>query len=215
VGGRWWLAGLLLFAATSASAQSAYVAADVGADISRLSHSDSSLSFAGGTSSGHEAFSWDLRVGTSIGSAWGVELSHVRSLNDRSNQPFPVQLATLTPQIALPVNFNITARHHRSSFDTVVWARQRAGAIDLIYLGGLSFLRDRTDLTSNIGSAALPIPIPISIGGSTTTYGAHPLVGMEGRIAMGDHARLMPGIHVQGISGGWLIRPYVGIGWMF
>jgi len=206
------LAGLLLLiGANAARAQSAYVAADVGADIARVSHSDSA--FANGPS-GSEVFSWDMRVGTSIGSAWGVELGYVRSLSDRSNQPFAVPLATLAPQIALPVNFAVTARHHRASFDAVAWARQHTGAIDLVYLGGLSFLRDRTDISTNLGSA-VPVTIPVRIGGSTTTYSTHPLVGMEARISMGGHARLMPGIRLQGIGDGWLFRPYVGVGWMF
>jgi hypothetical protein len=206
------LAGLLFLAATTASAQSAYVAADVGADIARVSHSDTA--FASGGSGGSEVFSWDLRVGTSIGSAWGAELGYVRSLSDRSNQPFAIPLATVGPQIALPVNFSIVARHHRSSFDAVAWARQHAGAIDLVYLGGLSFLRDRTDISTNLGSP-VPVAIPVRFGGNTITYSTHPLVGMEARVKMGDHARLMPGIRLQGIGDGWLIRPYVGVGWMF
>ena len=228
---------LTLLVARAASAQSAYVAADVGADISRVSHSDTV--FTGG-SGGAQVFSWDLRVGTLIGSAWGVELGYVRSLSDRSNQPFAVPLAALAPNIVLPANFSITASHARSSFDAVAFARQHARAVDLVYLGGLSFLRDRTDVTTNFGgpasagsdlqftggaaysilipasASAIAIPsIPIRIGGSTTTYSTHPLVGMEARIAMGGHARLTPGIRLQGISQGWLFRPYVGVGWQF
>ena len=216
----------ILVGASTASAQSAYVATDVGADVSRITHSDSTFSSG---SSGSQVFSWDLRAGTLIGSAWGVELGYVRSLSDRSNdQPFPIPLATLAPNIALPVNFSITARHQRSSFDAVAFARQHARGVDLVYLGGLSFLRDRTDITTNFGGPAvggvvsgpipgnIPIPsIPVRIGGSTTTYSTRPLVGMEARIAMGSHARLMPGIRLQGIEQGWLLRPYVGVGWHF
>ena len=83
-----------LLLTTTASAQSAYVAADVGADVARISHSDSA--FASGSRSGSEVFSWDLRVGTLIGSGWGVELGYVRSLTDKSNPPFAIPLATLT-----------------------------------------------------------------------------------------------------------------------
>jgi len=208
---------IMLLAATAASAQSAYVAADVGADVSRVTHSDST--FANGNS-GTQVFSWDLRAGTLIGSAWGVELGYVRSLSNTSNQPFAVPLAALAPNIVLPVNFRITAQHQRSSFDAVAFARQHARAVDLIYLGGLSFLRDRTEITTSLGGAQLPanIPIPalpVRIGGSTTTYSTHPLVGMEARIAMGGRARLIPGIRLQGIDQGWLLRPYAGIGWNF
>jgi hypothetical protein len=199
-------AGLLL-AATTASAQSAYVAGDVGADVTRLSHTDST---SAATPSGSEVFSWDLRVGTAIGSTWGVELGYVQSSRERRNQPFAVPLAG--PTIVLPPNFSIEARHRRSSFDSVAWVRQHAAAVDMVYLGGLSFLRDRTDVSTTLSG---PVAIAVRLGGSTTTYSTRPLVGMEARIPMGAHARLTPGIRLQGLSDGWLLRPYAGVGWFF
>jgi hypothetical protein len=38
---------------------------------------------------------------------------------------------------------------------------------------------------------------------------------MEARIGLTSRLRLVPGIRVQGLGDGWLLRPYVGLGWFF
>ena len=66
------LAVVFAFIAAAVHAQSPYVAATIGADVSRLSHTDSNLS--SGPSGDSEVVSWSLRVGTDVGQNWGTEL---------------------------------------------------------------------------------------------------------------------------------------------
>src|SRR3954465_1453670 len=134
------------FAAAAARAQSPYVAGTIGADVSRLSHSESNVSSEG--SGGSEVVSGSLRVGTAVGQNWGVELEFVRSGESRGAIPIAVPVfgtATLgvaTPtaavaNLATPVRgFETDVRSSHSDLDAAAWVRQRAGSVDLVYLGG-------------------------------------------------------------------------------
>ena len=66
---------VVVFAA-SARAQSAYVAGTIGADVSRVTHTDANFI---SSPDGNETLSGSVRVGTAIGSSWGVELEFVQS----------------------------------------------------------------------------------------------------------------------------------------
>jgi hypothetical protein len=212
------------------SAQSPYVAATIGADVSRVSHTDSSLYSS--PSNEAEVVSGSLRVGTSLGEAWGVELEFVRSGRSHQSQnpivsPFAdgVNIGSVTSilsggavgiPITSPVNFQTDVRSSHSDLDAVLWARQRlGGSIDMVYLGGLVFSRERVDVTQTFPTVIRAL-VP-SDGFRTTLidYGTRPLVGVESRIRMTSHMRLMPGLRVQGLGNGWLLRPYVGLGWFF
>ena len=216
-------------AAVSAHAQSAYVAATVGADVSRLGRTTSNIS--PGFSRDNEVLSWSLRLGTAVGQNWGVEMEFVRSA--RSKNEFPVGVpvifspgvplpagtvpGTALPNIPIPVSFQSDTRTCHTDFDGVAWARQPvSGSVDLVYLGGVAFTRQRVDITQTF-PPVLRVIVPG--GGSFTTtsitYGTHPVVGAEARIRMTSHMRLVPGIRVQGVEGGWLMRPYAGLGWSF
>jgi hypothetical protein len=46
-------------------------------------------------------------------------------------------------------------------------------------------------------------------------YGVRPLTGIESRIEMSEHAHLVAGVRLQASAGIWLIRPSVGLGWIF
>ena len=50
---------------------------------------------------------------------------------------------------------------------------------------------------------------------TTISYGTRPLAGVEARIRFTSHVSLIPGVRLQGIADGWLLRPYVGLGWFF
>jgi hypothetical protein len=216
----------------SISAQSPYVAATIGADVPRVSHTDSSLYSS--PSNDAEVVSGSLRVGTSLGEAWGVELEFVRSgRSHRSQNPFisplagGVNIGSVTSilsggaspvgiPISSPVNFQTDVRSSHSDLDAVLWARQRlGGSIDMVYLGGLVFSRERVDVTQTFPTVIRTLA---PSGGFRTTlidYGTRPLVGVESRIRMTSHMRLMPGLRLQGLGDGWLLRPYVGLGWFF
>jgi hypothetical protein len=222
---------LLLFAAASARAQSLYVAGTIGADISRVGHTDSNLYPS--SSSGSEAISGSLRVGAAVGPAWGVELEFVHSARTRTetiprvlpvlaNYEFAVTALPATgvaPNISIPIlNYQTDVRRSHSDLDAIAWVRQSAGdSVDMVYTGGLVFSRERVEITQNFPTAIrLFAPVP---NGSFRTvvigYGTHPLAGVEARVRFTSHVRLIPGVRLQGMTDGWLMRPYVGLGWFF
>jgi hypothetical protein len=211
-------------------AQSPYVAGAIGADISRFSHAESNG--APTPSNDSEVLSGSLRVGTSVGSNWGVELEFVRSGRSHSQSPifYPLAQAGTTtiaagaftftngPNISIPIPFeyrsDVTQRHE--SFDAVVWARQPVGgSVDLVYLGGVAFSRDRSDTTQTFTPGIRTIVPPAPFRSTFIEYATRPLVGMEARIGLTSRLRLMPGLRVQGLGEGWLLRPYIGLGWFF
>jgi hypothetical protein len=224
-----------------AMAQSPYVAGAIGADVSRVSHADSSLFSS--PSSGAEVLSGALRVGTSVGPNWGVELEFARSGRTEEQGPIvsPLALAgsisgaiqgtsTLTTitqllpagtvpgsiPIPIPFDYQSDVRTRHSSVDAVAWARQSVGGrVDLVYLGGIAFSRDRSDLTEAITPVLRTIAPPETFHSTFIDYATRPLVGMEARIKFTSRLRLIPGFRVQGLADGWLLRPYVGLGWFF
>ena len=238
--GSFVFAVVLLLDGAAAHAQSPYVAATVGADVSRVSHSTSSLARI--PSGDSEVISWSLRTGTSLGESWGVELEFVQSGRSRGDGPLGIQPlipATLTggtvtltggtvtttggtvisplPGIPSPIAFQTDIRRRHSDFDTVAWARQRAGgSVDLVYLGGIAFSRQRTEITQTFPTLlAVFAPGGGTFRTTTINYSTRPLVGVEARIGLTSHVRLVPGIRLQGLGEGWLIRPYAGLGWFF
>ena len=235
--------GLVIWAlglGISISAQSPYVAGALGADVSRVGHTDSS--FYRAPSGDSEVVSGALRIGTSIAPRWGVELEFVRSGRNHAEGPIAVpviQVGTVStpiaqllpsgvvPDIAIPVPYSYRSDVTRraTSVDAVAWARQPvSGSVDLVYLGGVAFSRERSDMTQII-SPVLRTTVPPTTGlvlAPTTTfhntviqYDTRPLVGMEARIGLASKLRLVPGLRLQGLSNGWLLRPYVGLGWFF
>ena len=225
---RFILAVVFSLAAVAARAQSPYVGGTIGADVSRISHSTST--FASSESGDNEVISGSLRVGTSLGQNWGVELEFVRSGESRGQVPPQIYLPlanavssfTVAPagvsSIAFPIGgFQTDVRQSHYDFDTVAWARQRAGKVDFVYLGGVAFSHQRVEISQTFPTvlrALLPVP-----GGSFRTtvidYSVHPLVGAEARIGLTSHVRLIPGLRLQGLGDGWLLRPYAGLGWFF
>lgn len=228
-----------------ALAQSPYVAGAIGADVSRVSHADSSLYSS--SSNGGEVLSGALRVGTSVGPNWGVELEFVRSGRTNEQEPVinplaltesifvaggavPSTITDLLPTGGLrgytstiPFSFRSDVRRRHTSLDAVAWARQSvSGSIDLVYLGGIAFSRDRSDITESINLPRSVAPQTLlafvpqtEFHSAFIEYATRPLVGMEARIRFTSRLRLVPGFRVQGLGNGWLLRPYVGLGWFF
>ena len=226
---------VVLFAA-SVRAQSAYVAGTIGADVSRVSHTDSNFY---SSPDGTETLSGSVRVGSAIGPNWGVELEFVHSGRSHDQVTPSVQpLATATsitgaPPVALqgftftsasanviPIRFvQSDVRQSHSDLDALIWVRQGVGGtVDLVYLGGVAFSRQRTEITQNfptILGLLAPLPPNSAFRSTTISYGTRPLAGVEARIRFTSHVRLIPGVRLQGITEGWLLRPYVGLGWFF
>jgi hypothetical protein len=225
---------LVVLFASSARAQSAYVAGTIGADVSRVSHTDSNF-YA--SPDGSETLSGSVRVGTVIGPSWGVEAEFVHSGSSHdqvspSVQPLatntstagaaPIASFTFTSTSAnvIPIRFvQSDVRQSHSDLDALVWVRQAVGgSVDLVYLGGVAFSRERTEITQNFPTILglfAPLPPNSAFRSTTISYGTRPLAGIEARIGFTSHVRLIPGVRLQGITEGWLLRPYVGLGWFF
>ncbi len=229
---------LVVLFASSVRAQSAYVAGTIGADVSRVSHTDAN--FSSSSPDGSETLSGSVRVGTTVGTNWGVELEFVQSGHSHDQvtpvvSPLATNISTAaTPAITLPGGFTFTSasasvipirfvqsdiRQSHSDLDALFWVRQGVGgSVDLVYLGGVAFSRERTEITQNfptILGLLAPLPPNSAFRSTTISYGTRPLAGVEARIRFTSHVRLIPGVRLQGITEGWLLRPYVGLGWFF
>ena len=214
---------LVALSATGAAAQSPYVGGAVLADIVRSSGSEDQQPGNGETLGGA------LRVGTSFGQRWGVELEFVRS-GETDWRPDVSILAGLTssvpsfistlPDIAIFPSPQIEIESQLSTLTTSLWFRQNVtDRFSLVYLGGAAFARTETE--TNVEYPIIPLPR----GGQTAPtrlysqeaviYDAGLSVGLNGEIEMTDHLRLVPGIRMLNIASQWLLRPSVGLHWRF
>jgi hypothetical protein len=214
--------------AVPAFAQSPYVGASVGMDIARFG----GVEFPGfnDLNPNGEAVNFSLRVGTEVGNNWGVELGFTRpsEIERESNQGLPIPLlasaigagAISNIGVSLPT-FAVTSRIElrNTTIDAVAWVSQRLGdSVDLVYLGGVAF--NRTVQTIGFGGSGprlAAVILPAST--RTTMYGVGPLAGVDARIDLTEHIRLVPGIRLQTVGGngmeGWLVRPSAGLDWVF
>lgn len=229
------LAGLL---AAPVYAQGAYVGASIGADIARFTSSEGYDNPATG-----EAVSWALRLGGPIGSRFGVELEFARPEQIKNDQTpdyrilsalggglvsgiFDVAPSNVTsttvvvPDIAIfPVPFSVRTARRNTTLTASVWARQEVSRrFSMVYLGGIDFNRIEQVYEYNYGGGgrilpALPTILPRT--SRTTEYGVGPMAGVEARVGMSDHVRLVPGVRLHALQGGWLVRPAVGLAWEF
>lgn len=221
------LAGLF---AAPVYAQGPYVGASIGADIARFSSSDGFDNPATG-----EALSWALRLGGPIGSRFGVELEFARP-EEIESEDNPVRiLADLVPGVGtltvigggqtssvttvFPVPFNIRTSRRNTTLTASAWARQEVSRrFSMVYLGGIGFNRIEQVYEYNFGGGGRANPlIPTILPRSTRTteYSVGPMVGVEARVGMSEHLRLVPGIRLHGLDNGWLVRPAVGLAWEF
>jgi len=235
--GRWCSASalaLLMIAgvARPAGAQG-YVAASVLGDIARFNEYDS----GGGsqTSGSGEAVGFALRLGTAIGTRWGVELEFARpsEIETEFSPPYiPLATTTLTvgsvppsiaspvlPEVIFPYSIRTEAQRRNTTLSTSVWISQPVTKrFGLKYLVGIAFGRTSQDI--DIVYEPLPrlapvITVPARGSSSATTYDVGPLVGIEGAIELTEHVQLIPGFRLHAVEGGWLLRPSAGLGWTF
>jgi hypothetical protein len=234
--------GLALVAAAlctvgTAQAQSTYVGASALADIARFS----SAGF--GDSPGGEAFGGAIRVGTGVTERWGIDLEFTRPGEIEQENSlyyalgrFETALVDLVPGLApstppggmpidigrigasLPFPFSSTTTERYSTLTVMPYVRQSLGfRADIVYLGGLAFVR--TTSRMNFGGGIRPLGGLTRFEQSSVTYGSAPAVGLDVRVSMTEHVRLVPGLRLLAIdeSGrtGWITRPSVGLQWTF
>jgi hypothetical protein len=226
---------LIAVGAPPSFGQSAYVSAAVVGDVLFNTHSETSL--GRNVPSGGEAVGFALRVGTRLGSRWGVELEFTRAgeietefdgaipLTNRatsitwSSVP-PGSDAALVSLLQRPVSYSLRASQRHSTLSTTLWMNQELSErVSLVYLAGMAF--NRSTFESESRFEILPLPPGISIPSifpsitRTITYGVRPLAGIEARIGLTEQVDLVPGLRLHGIDNGWLMRPAVGLAWNF
>jgi hypothetical protein len=221
--------GVCLAAGTPAFAQAPYVSVSLGADVQQLSHVE------GGVSSravpDGATLSWALRVGTSIEDRWGVELEHVRAAETEKEIDYTpgvswLDFDVLTSGTSLPTvpaiprtvfSQRATTRRQQASIAPLAWIRTEiSDAIGVVFLGGVAFNRTRseTDFTIDVPPNLLPF-ITVPADSTTVLFSTSAIAGVEARVRLTEHVRLVPGVRIQGVSGGWIVRPAVGLGWQF
>jgi hypothetical protein len=211
---------LVVLTGTVAAAQSPYAGGSVIADIVRLSGSPDF-----GTPGNGESFGGTVRVGASLGERWGVDLEFARTGEIESRPDIRI-LANAFP-ITAPGLFifpqpQITARRQASTLTTMLWWRHEVGErFDLVYLGGVAFTRGDASLRIEIPSIPIPspiglVPVPSQvIDQESVSYTTGVAVGLDGRIWMTERLRLVPGLRLLTVPDGWVVRPAVGIQWIF
>jgi hypothetical protein len=224
------VSGLL---AAPAWAQSPYVAGAIGAEIVR----STSVTSSGSTFSTGNGESWSgaMRLGTLVASRVGVELEWLWPGLIESNGQGPIYIAGGLPSAAVGSLFQAglipdaaifpivsqQTRMRTTTLSTLAFVRQPVGEhVDLVYLGGLGFSRVVHEIS--YGIPALPAADRLVIQPyrtRTTQYGVGPVVGAEARIGMTGHLHLVAGVRLhalgQSLVDGWLVRPSVGLAWMF
>lgn len=178
-----------------------------------------------GQSPDGEAFGFSLRLDQALGTRWGVELEYVRGGElEVQNRALPYLTESLAGlNISAPVAVTLlagvtsTATVRYSTVSTLAWYRQPLGdRAALVYSAGIGFGITRSESTFRY--IGLPnentLPFPPSTN-KYTSYGVNPVVGVDARIAMTDHASIVPGIRLFGGNGGIILRPSVGIRWGF
>jgi hypothetical protein len=229
------LSGALLYGGSEAAAQSAYVGASVFGDIVRVSGSRTYGS--GDASTGGEAIGFTIRLGGVITDRWGVEAEFARpSEIEIDDQPevYPLTRPTFSeipglgvpslPLIFPPIQYRSTFRN--TTISTSAWVRQDlTDNSSLVYQGGLSFYRSEHSFEYVFDPrllitipAGLPAPSGLSLVpylSESVFYGVKPFVGVEGRIGLGERVQFVPGLRLHAVENAWLVRPAVGLNWIF
>jgi hypothetical protein len=239
--GRWIVAVAAMVGITGvpAAAQDTYVSASLTADVVRFSGSETP-GVADLTPDG-EALGFAVRLGTRLGSAWGVEAEVSRAAEiERESEPDAIPFPRPTDPIASiitdgrpvvpgvdvrivpPVTYRMRSAYRDLTVSAGVWARQDFTArFALVYSGGVGFHRSEREAELTIAMIGLIPEVPGLIFPPTrtvtdvTTYSARPFAGIEGRVRMTEQVELVPGVRVHGLEAGLLVRPSIGVGWLF
>jgi hypothetical protein len=218
-----------------AGAQSVYVAGAIGAEIVRTSSTRSGGSTYDAGSG--EAFAGAIRIGTSISERFGVELEFYRPGEIETDTGGPLYLPAaigdlfpggpvasgLPPDLSFPSILSESSRVRAATTSALAFARQSLGTrVELVYLGGVGFSRVVREIEYGFGARIPPLELsilPASYSSRSTQYAAGPVVGVEVRAGMTDHAQLVAGLRMhmvgQGVLDGWMIRPNAGLAWKF
>jgi len=217
--------------ASAAWAQGVYVGGAIGAEVVRTSSTRSGSSTFN-TGSG-EAFAGAIRVGTGITEHVGVEAEFFRPGEIEGDRGGPILLGGIIdlPVVTAPVpplGYSIfpsiigqSSRVRATTTSALLVARQPLGGrVELAYLGGVGFSRVVREIEFSFPRGILPAGSAIQFPSTRTTqYAAGPVVGLEVRAGMTEHAQVVAGLRLhtlgQSVVDGWMIRPSVGLAWKF
>lgn len=218
------VAGALLIAAASAYAQGPYVGASIGSDVTRFD----TVSGQDAPGAG-EAVSWALKVGAPVASRFGVELEFSRPQRVTQTDSGPIiyaatPLSAVAAAAGVPISnvilpsLGVRTSQRNTTIATTMWVRQEVTPrFSMVYLGGVGFFRTTREFAYDfpVGFASTAIASILPRSSTTIEYGAGPVAGVEARIGMTDHLQFVPGVRMQLLTGGWLVRPSAGIAWDF
>jgi hypothetical protein len=218
-----------LLYAGSAWAQSAYVGGAVASEIVRTTSSRTGDTIYDAGSG--EAFGFAIRAGTFLTQHVGVELEYFRpgEIDSDMGGPFyPAADFSFGTSaggftgVALAPIISQTMHVRTSTTSALLTARQPIGGrVEFVYLGGVGFSRVVREIEFGFPRIFAPLApgIQSSFNTRTTQYGAGPVVGVEVRGALTDHAQIVGGLRLhtlgQSLVDGWMIRPSVGLAWKF
>jgi hypothetical protein len=183
-----------------------------------------------GLRGGGEALGFALRVGTPIGSKWGIEAEIARPAeieNEGGSDVVPLayarfpdvvreELGVIYPRISSQVR---TSQRY-TTLSTTAWARQDLSPrFALVYSGGVGFHRTEQNVEYTYGPVR-PVPgllivIPPRSRSEAIVYSVRPVVGVDARIGMTAHVELVPSLRLHGLQNGMLIRTGIGLAWTF
>jgi hypothetical protein len=141
------------------------------------------------------------------------------AVSDLLGQSNTIGVPNVGTAIFPPINFSVRTSRRNTTLTASVWARQEVSRrFSMVYLGGIGFNRIEQLYEYNFGGGPrlnplLPTILPRST--RTTEYSVGPMVGVEARVGMSDHLRLVPGVRLHALQSGWLVRPAVGLAWEF
>lgn len=219
------LVSVMMVAPAWAQSETGVSAALVG-DIIR--HSGSGDVFGSGSRDGEE-LGFSLRLDRALGTRWGVELEYVRGgeIESESNlfPALPTELLTSltsasfsfssSSSLIFPRQSRTTVRDRLSTVSSLAWYRQAVGGrTSLVYSAGIAFGIAESEATFTFIGLPNQNTIPPTTS-KYTSYSVNPIVGVDARISMTEHAALVPGLRVVGGNGAIIIRPSVGLRWQF
>jgi hypothetical protein len=216
---------VLCLSPPAAIAQPVYVAVAAGAEsvaASRLELLGTITRDSGGTAPFVGA-----RVGIALGTRWGVDLEGTYRFEVSQHREEPDRASQFLD--GLPVISFLAIADTESQVTTInpqVWfAQEMTSRVSVVLLAGATFNRTATDerVRYTLERSPLPPGFPGIVPGlrrpdlttHSVVYDVGPLVGLDVRLAFGDHLAVVPGVRLSGLQGGWSIRPGAALAWTF
>ncbi len=133
---------------------------------------------------------------------------------DTEGPPYAYPVAASTGSLSLVRGFE-QARRTQAWFTTLGY-QVGSGRVRLEPVAGLGLVNDRlrTNYDVRILAASSSLPAPASRV-TTSTWQAVAVVGADVRVALTEHAAVVPQVRAYAAQGGLSVRPGIGVRWTF